>query len=343
MKKAQNVILVDFKAPDNWEFKRALEKQTGERWSVVGLESNMNHGSAIQNMIRYLKYFLLPLSIFFRHKRYGRIIAWQQFFGLILAFYLKLFHQEKSITLVVMTFIYKAKPGFIGRIYDWLVRSAVKGIYIDKFVVFSSSEPAYYANYFGVSTNKFQVIHLGIEDERDSFDCRIETPIYLLAAGRSNRDYDFLLSTFKSTEYSVKIVCDEYAGRPYPNIVYDSDCHGRDYLNLLAKSFCVLVPLNDSQISSGQLVFLQAMMFGKPVITTDTSTVKEYIVHGENGLIIEKDPDAWRNAVGKLVNDHVLYGRISQAGRERFKSGYTLFQMGTDMGNLLNEMMTDDH
>ena len=49
----ENVILIDYDAPDDWEFHRAVEKATGNKWSVYKAVSNENHGGALQKLIRY--------------------------------------------------------------------------------------------------------------------------------------------------------------------------------------------------------------------------------------------------------------------------------------------------
>ena len=56
-----------------------------------------------------------------------------------------------------------------------------------------------------------------------------------------------------------------------------ADTFGEEYFKMLANCYCVVIPLKDKKISSGQLVLLQAMQFKKPIIITDTVTVKTYV------------------------------------------------------------------
>ena len=133
----ENVILIDYNAPDNWEFHKAIEKTTGIKWCVYRAISNENHGGFLQKLIRYGKYFLVPMKIAKNHKRYNKILAWQQFYGLILAFYFRLFRVQNTPEIVVLTFIYKAKKSFVGKLYDKFMRYIVTSEYIKYFVVFS--------------------------------------------------------------------------------------------------------------------------------------------------------------------------------------------------------------
>ena len=51
----ENLILIDYDAPNNWEFHRAIERITNNRWRVFKAISNENHGSTFQKFIRYAK------------------------------------------------------------------------------------------------------------------------------------------------------------------------------------------------------------------------------------------------------------------------------------------------
>lgn len=333
----ENVILADFDIPENWEFQKALENKTNLKWKAIGLKSNINHGSRMENFKRYFKYFYLPLTIFLHRNKYDVVLAWQQFFGLILAFYCRLFHVKKSPKIIVMTFIYKPKCSIVGKMYYRFMNYIVNSGYIVKFIVFSSSEPEYYSGIFGVPSNLFQVFELGIEDElkkyKDSEHCN---DLYLVAAGRSNRDYDFLVDTFGNTEYNLKIICDEYCGEKYSNIEYYTHCYNEKYLKLLAGAYCVLVPLKDRNSSSGQLVILQAMMFGKPIIVTDSNAIKDYIKDGQNGFLIDKVKEKWLESVFILINDSETYVKMSCLARNMFINKYSLMSMGRNIGEVIN-------
>ena len=56
-----------------------------------------------------------------------------------------------------------------------------------------------------------------------------------------------------------------------------NDCIGDDMLKIMARSHCVVIPLKDTGISSGQRVILQAMALGKPIICTDADGIRDYV------------------------------------------------------------------
>lgn len=331
----ENVILIDYNAPDNWEFHKAIEKTTGTKWSVYKAISNENHGGVLQKLIRYAKYFLVPMKIAKDYKSYNKVLAWQQFYGLILAFYFRLFRVQNAPEIVILTFIYKPKKSFVGKVYDRFMRYIVTSGYIKYFVVFSGSEKNQYADYFGVSETQFVFETLGYEDKTQEVPIHSPEDFYL-AAGRSNRDYKFLVDEWRGRKEQLKIICDNFSLKNIPNNVeICTDCHKNKYFAELAKCRAVIIPLEDTHISSGQLVIIQAMMYGKPVIVTENDTVRDYVDAGRTGLIIEKTEKELSAAISAL-SDETYYKKISAAERKQYESRFSIYAMGTAIGKLLN-------
>lgn len=329
----ENVILIDYDAPDDWEFHKVIEKVTGNKWRVYKAISNENHGSILQKLIRYTKYFLVPLKIVQKYKKYNKVLAWQQFYGLILAFYFRLFKVQNAPQIVVMTFIYKPKQSFIGRIYDKFMKYIVTSGYIKFFVVFSDNEKKQYANYFSVSESQFVFVTLGYEDTTQKIAMR-PSENYYLAAGRSNRDYDFLIKAWNQRKEQLEIICDTLFFKSTSNITVLTNCHEKDYFEKLARCKAVIVPLDNIYISSGQLVIIQAMMYGKPVIVTQNETVKDYIETGKTGLIIKKTEKALAAAILSL-QDEKYYKQLSIDERKHYEKKFSIIAMGTAIGELL--------
>lgn len=331
----ENVILVDYDAPNNWEFHKAIEEATGYKWRVYKAVSNKNHGSILQKLIRYAKYFFIPIKFAKNHKNYNKIIAWQQFYGIILAFYLGIFHVQNAPEIVVLTFIYKPKKKFVGKVYDKFMKYIVDSGYVKYFVVFSESEKKWYADYFNVSESKFIFEILGYEDKTKEIPICNSGQFYL-AAGRSNRDYKFLVETWKERKEHLKIICDTFSLKNIPdNIEILTDCHDNDFFRELARCKAVIVPLEDTHISSGQLVIIQAMMYGKPIIITENDTIKDYVDNERTGLVIKKTDKELENAINCLSNE-IYYEKMSDEERKKYKSIFSIFAMGTRIGNLLN-------
>ena len=50
-----NVILADYKVSDNWDYKKAIEKTTGEKWEVKTFVTNRLHGNSLKAILRYIE------------------------------------------------------------------------------------------------------------------------------------------------------------------------------------------------------------------------------------------------------------------------------------------------
>lgn len=331
----KNAILVDFEKKEKWTFQEALETATNMKWNIEGFQSNQNHGSVIQNLIRYGKYFLYPLIVFFRRKQYANILAWQQFYGLILVFYFRIFGVKDVPTVSVMTFIYKEKKSILGKVYHWFVNFALQSGYIQSVFVYSESEKRYYSEIFNLPDTLFVSVDLGVEDRYDEFCDDIHKGDYYVSAGRSNRDYDFLINAWSVQQVPLRIICDSVVPEKNTNILFLTDCFGDDYFRQLAGARAVIIPVQDENISSGQLVALHAMMLGKPLIVTQNVALEQY-VEDVAGFVIDKRNSDLSEALRKLDKQ---YDCISRCARKTFKEKYSLEQMGKTIGKVLKNMI----
>lgn len=329
--KKRSLLLVGNTVPEDWAFRRGVEDASGRRWDVASYVINRYDG--LHKYTRYGTYLLRPFGLFLRRGRYDTILSWEQFLALVFAFYEQTFHVKNYPELTVMGFIYKPKKGAVGRVFERFVRTAVKSEYVKRVVVFGESEIPYYAELFGVPEEKFSSQILGQVDRRDILEESREENAgkYYLSAGRSNRDYAFLRAAWPKERERLTIVCDVEKAEDTENIHYEKDCHGDDYLRLLAGAYVSIVPLESEKFSSGQLVFLQSAMLGKPVITTPNDTVRDYVEDGVTGFIVEKTPEALAEALQKL-DDPETYARMSQNARRRFEERFSLYELGRRMG-----------
>lgn len=328
-----NVVLVDYNVEKDWDFIKVLESTSADTWVVEKCISNQYHGSIKSIIIRFLLYFIFPFFIMLKRLKYERIIAWQQFYGLNFAFWSRLLHLKKVNDLTIMTFIYKKKRGFLGIIYHKYMCYIVKSKYIDRFICFSKEECDYYPELFGVPRNRFIYVTVGIEPI-NTVDIKDEG--YIFATGRSNRDYDFLLSVLNGTDYKCQIVCDtlskKISGR---RISVLTDCHGNEMIKRMAHSHCVVIPLKDIHVSSGQLVILQAMALGKPVICTDADGIRDY-TSTDTTIMIPNDVDKWKKALNLLYNDEQLYNKLSDSSYDFYEKNFTDIVMYRNIANIIN-------
>ena len=333
---SKNIILTDFKGKINSDFIKSLSEETGIEWEEAKSVSNGARTNKFYNIVRYAKYLIFSFKIFLNRKKYDNILAWQQFYGLIYAFYCRLFHSKKYNKLIVMTFIYKDKKGLAGILYKKFINYILNSKYIDSFICFSREECEYYSSLFNLPKDKFKYCLVGMQEDNPIIENKNNDEKIILSCGRSNRDYDFLYKVIKDTEYKLNIISDECNLQDCKNIKIYRNVFEEDYLKMLSDSYIVVIPLEDENISSGQLAMLQSMQYGKPVISTESNTIKDYIKNGENGYIIKKDKKSLLDMIEKLFNDEELYNKISKNEQKFFNENCSAKAFGKNIGKIFN-------
>ncbi|MGI4952964.1 MAG: glycosyltransferase family 4 protein [Janthinobacterium lividum] len=160
-----------------------------------------------------------------------------------------------------------------------------------------------------------------------------ERPV-VASAGRSGRDYPTLVAAMDGLPCRTVIVCNDTASlaglAEGPALEVLRNCFGTDYLWQLLRAAVVVVPLKVGDISAGQMVFIQAMALGRPLVVTATPTVGDYLVDGVNALLVPLgDVAALRAAVERLLHDPALaaaLGRQARLDYERLLSGDVHFR-----------------
>ncbi len=72
-------------------------------------------------------------------------------------------------------------------------------------------------------------------------------------------------------------------------------------------------------------VLIEAMAGGRPVVATAAGGVPEIVVDGETGLLVPPgDPEAMADAIGRVLADAALAGRLGKAGRRRAEACFSL-------------------
>lgn len=316
----KNVILTHIQEDNRWPYCQLLSKETGREFHVESVSTG-NGGNRLRCLLNYV---FFPLQLFFRRYRYDCIIAHQQFYGLFLAFYCQLFHVRKNFHLIILTFIYLEKKGFLGKIYYKLMHVIVQSKYIDAFIVHSTAEVKSYSSTFDVNSNRFYFVPLGINEieVRHAID-ELSKRQFILAVGRSNRDYDFLVNSLKNTDFQLEIICDNYHYKSVPENIHIHNNIFDDMPLWMHNCYCVVIPLNNPDISSGQLVLLQAFQMGKPVIATRGAAINDYIQDGVNGITIEKTREALLEALHRLYTQQSLYDQLSENERNEYIEKYS--------------------
>jgi len=86
---------------------------------------------------------------------------------------------------------------------------------------------------------------------------------------------------------------------------------------LYAAARLVVVPLQpNTRNASGISAIMEAGAMGKPVIVSDSDGIREFVRHGETGLVVPAgDPAALRAAIDRLLGDPDLCAALGRGGR----------------------------
>jgi len=224
---------------------------------------------------------------------------------------------------VVVQLYLNQRPGLLNWLHDVLMRMVLaraRGVLIS-----STGEAELVESRFGVPqsairfipyhTNVMQPEDLGTDGE------------YVLAAGRNFRDYDTLIDAVDGLDVQLLIVCgqEHLRGRRIPsNVTVEREIPWDDYLRRVREARFVVVPLSSELVPAGQVAILEAMGYGKPVITTRSVGTTDYVRHEIDGLLYTMgDARDLRLQIERLTSDDRLRERLGQAAHEAIVTGFT--------------------
>lgn len=219
-------------------------------------------------------------------------------------------------------------------LYGWLARRAV-GL-----ITNSQTEIQSIAERYHVSTERLRFIPLCTTLSPEEVPEPQEQ--YILAAGRTLRDFPLLVRVAAALpKYSFHVVCGE------------SDLRGEDlsdnlhvyreidldhYLMELRAATLVVIPLQPTERSTGQVVLLEAMAMGKAVIATRSPGMIDYVEHRETGWLVEAgDAEALQAACESLMNDTEFRQQLGTRAQEYIREQGAPDQHAEALLNVMEE------
>ena len=225
--------------------------------------------------------------------------------------------------IVLLGFIFTARR---GALHDWLHRAYYRLVLsrTDLVICHSRLEVERYTQLFAGCGTRFVHVPWGTDVAvlASSAGRPSVLPRRVVSAGRSGRDYPTLLRATRDMDCELVIVCDglePLAGEAEGKVRVLRRCHGDEYLRHLLEAAVVVVPLLVGDISAGQMVMIQAMACGRPMVVTDTPTTREYVSHGVEALLVPMgDAAAMAGAIAALLGDAALRDRLGRSAAEAF-------------------------
>lgn len=239
--------------------------------------------------------------------------------------------RSSDTKIVYLGFILTARPNrIINKMREAYFRFVFS--FVDKIISHSKLEMDRFGKLFNNGRTEVTFIpyglHIGGRDLSAAREVTRRRP-YIMAAGRSGRDYATLFAAVTSIPIELHVVCDSQqalAGLAIPaNVSILSSCYGGAYVDQLKDAEIVVIPLGVEDISAGQMVLIQAMAFAKPTIITRTVTVEDYVADEEQSLLVPPgDVDALRAAIERLLGDRTLAARLSSNALASFENKFCM-------------------
>lgn len=146
---------------------------------------------------------------------------------------------------------------------------------------------------------------------------------YVFTGGYANRDYETVVAAARrlpGTEFVLVCAAANPISASVPsNVRVLRDVEPGLFYSLLAASRCVVVPMKDDVGSSGQMVALAAMQFGKLTLYTDFACVSQYFTDGITGVACNpRDVDDLCEKLSVFAQDPTVAARIGAAAQESY-------------------------
>lgn len=240
---------------------------------------------------------------------------------------------------VILQFIMRERrPDIRSRAKYALMKFLLSSVH--KIVCSSNAETGYYQRAFGWAPSKTAFVPFHTSATFVDYPSETQGD-YVIAAGRSFRDYDTLVAAVKDSGIDTLIVGDngcqpKYAG--YDNITVMENIPQDDLTRKMAQARIVVLPLQDREISTGQTVLLQAMAMGKPVVATRTSGTVDYVISGETGILVPPgDAKEMRAAIDALIRDKELCARLGESAKKAVMSQHLPRQYALNVARAITQ------
>lgn len=213
-----------------------------------------------------------------------------------------------------------------------------------KIICFTTKQADWWNNQLGF--NKAIFVPYAIIGKKNSIST-IEKD-YIFSGGGSSRDYATLVRAANNVAASFIIVAlkdpvtrkTSLEGITLPSNVTVLQSRPHDqFFKLIQESKIMIIPLKDIPHVGGQKVLLETFSTGKPVITTRTAGMEDYVEDGKTGILVSpNNPDELKIAINSLLKDDHLRKLIGSNARKAFETTYNPVEIGKRVSEIIEEV-----
>ena len=169
---------------------------------------------------------------------------------------------------------------------------------------------------------------------------------HVFAAGRTGRDWRTLADAVRGLPVRLTIVCShrDATAIAFPdNVTVLTDVTYATYRTLLEQASVVVIPLEPHVYSSGQVVILEAMALGKPVVVTRVTGSEDYVQDGVDGLLVAPgDAAEMRAALAGLLASKQRQEALGAAALARVLERHTLQHYASRILEIVEDVIASD-
>ena len=247
-------------------------------------------------------------------------------------------YKPKKVRLIGYEIIFNFKDNLRNKAVVALWRVAVKKI--DKLIVQTTSERDYLASIFKTKNQKFETIPFYTEN---ASYIGPTADGYIFAAGRMERDFVTLLQALEQNKLPAVLVADQSLQEVLEplkseNVKIYYNIPKEQYLELLQKARLVVVPLFKGAAARGQVVILEAMKYGKPVLSSKVAGTVDYIEHEQTGLLTEPENSAQMRSL--LEQYFPKFEVLEELGKKGFETQRNHFSPRVFHQNYINMILS---
>ena len=174
---------------------------------------------------------------------------------------------------------------------------------------------------------------------------------YIFTAGNVGRDYKTLMSAANDLGEKVVAVVERNAitgktglegiGERPPQIFYDLPYD--KYLDKMARAKLVVLSLENVPYAAGQMVMLDAMAMGKPLIVSRVPATIDYIKDGNTGMFVSPgNAKELKDKIMFLLTHKQLREKLGRNARKEIENGLNMESMARAIHACINRLSSDE-
>jgi glycosyltransferase involved in cell wall biosynthesis len=212
----------------------------------------------------------------------------------------------------------------------------------DLVVFFSRNQAEVFERKLGVDPSRLLFVPFGVDQEFFAAQPSRDEGYVLAVGGDWSRDHELLVEAVRGTGIATRIYAPALQVAELPeNVTWISEVIDHvAYRRALAGARLIVVPTIATTYPGGQTVLLEAMACSKPVITTSSQAMRDYVEDGVNGVLVPRgDAAALRGEIQRLLADEQLRATLAGNGRAAVERTFNQAAMWATVAERMHRLL----